>query len=215
MITEIKCLDISKRFGFEWIFKNLTFTFYINKIHGIVGPNGAGKSSFLKIISGFSTPTGGEISYHGSFGTKKQEQIFNHVSFCAPYIDLIEEMTVQEIIEFQHKLQPFQDLEMVQQEVKSFPFPGILQKHILELSSGMKQRLKLALSILSPAEILLMDEPGSNLDDRANEWWKQLLAQHCNNRVILIASNDSSDLVMIHEKLDINSFKLMPRQKNL
>jgi ABC-type multidrug transport system ATPase subunit len=213
MITEIKCVDLSKRFGFEWIFKNLSFNFSTDKIYGIVGPNGAGKSSFLKIVSGFSTPTKGEISYTDTTGSKKQEQVFDRVTFCAPYIDLIEEMTVSEIITFQHNLRPFSDQNTVINEIKSFPFPGILAKRVIELSSGMKQRLKLALSILSDAEILLMDEPGSNLDDRANKWWKELLSKNSKNRIILIASNDAADLVMIHDKLDISVFKPVPKQK--
>ena len=129
------------------------------------------------------------------------------MSFTAPYIDLIEEMMVSELIAFHQVMRPFPDVDLLRAEVRSFPFKGIMSKRIYELSSGMKQRIKLVTAILSGSPILLLDEPGSNLDVPANQWWQELLSRHKAGRIVVIASNDPQDLQQVTRQLDINAFK--------
>lgn len=207
MIDHIKCTSIAKRFQFEWVFRELNYQLESDQIYGILGPNGSGKSTFLKIISGFTTPTKGDIKYNFQGRSFNQSEIFQYIAYTAPYIDLIEEMTVNELINFHHKMRPFPNFDLLKNEIKSFPFKNLLSKRIYELSSGMKQRIKLVTAILSGAKILLLDEPGSNLDVAASQWWQELLELNKLNRIILIASNDPADLHQVTQYLEINNYK--------
>ncbi|HQW11303.1 MAG TPA: ATP-binding cassette domain-containing protein [Saprospiraceae bacterium] len=204
---QVICENIAKRFQYEWVFKELSCLFTSEHIYGILGPNGAGKSTFLKVISGFTTPTRGIVKYVLNDKDWTQSNVYANVGYCAPYIDLIEEMTVLEMVKFNHVMRPFPSIDLVIEGIKQFPFRGILTKRIIELSSGMKQRVKLILAIMSGSAILLLDEPGSNLDTLANVWWQELLVRHRDNRLILIASNDPQDLKLCTSQLDITSYK--------
>jgi ABC-type multidrug transport system ATPase subunit len=178
---------ITKKFRRNTILNDISFSFNAPTSVGITGENGKGKSTLMKIISGYLTPTSGTIEY--SFDNKKieTEDIFQSISFAAPYLDLIENMTLIESIDF-HLLHKSSNL-----NTKELIDLAYLQEHQNKLvgsfSSGMKQRLKLALALSSKTPLILLDEPTSNLDQKAKSWFQTTFQSFCQDKMVFIASN--------------------------
>lgn len=192
---------------YERVLKDFNYNFEINKCYGLRGPNGSGKSTLIKILSGFSTPSKGSITFTIQGQQVNISDVFAQVTMAAPYIELIDEMTVHELLHFHHGLRPFLNYELALNEVKLLPFKGILSKRISELSSGMKQRIKLILALLTKSSIVLLDEPGSNLDASGKDWFEQLLLANKSNKIIIIASNEEEDLRQAVELVYLPDYK--------
>src|SRR6478609_11181093 len=96
----IQVENLGKRFNREWIFKNLTSTFEQGNTYAITGPNGSGKSTLLQVLWGQMPSSSGKISYHLKDKAVAIEDVFQHVSIATPYMDLIEEYTLEEMIRF-------------------------------------------------------------------------------------------------------------------
>jgi ABC-type multidrug transport system ATPase subunit len=215
----IELNNIGKRFRYEWIFKNLSHTFENGKAYAILGPNGSGKSTLMKILSGHLTPSEGRITFHNDGKKSDSEAIYHLISYAAPYIDLIEELSLSEIIAFHSKFIPLsKKLSGSTSTAKANALIDILgfqkakNKEIRFFSSGMKQRLKLALAICSETPILLLDEPTTNLDAQGVEWYQNLIKDYVlsnptPSRLIITASNIEHDYLFCDEKLDILSYK--------
>lgn len=183
--------NISKRYKREWIFKSISLELKTGDHCVILGANGSGKSTLLKIISGAMLPSDGNISYYNNEAKSpiSSEKIHKHISIAAPYMELIEDYTLTEHIEFHFhfkKLLP---------NIKPSEIPDLIglehasDKQLKYFSSGMKQRVKLGLAILSDTSLLLLDEPCSNLDQKGIDWYKQLISKHTLNRTTLVCSN--------------------------
>lgn len=200
---KVQLIDIAKRFNKEWIFKGVNLTLESGKIYGLTGANGSGKTTLLSIISHFVAPTEGELKY--DLGTKLD--LRKSISVASPAISLLEEMTVQEAIEFHAHYKPFRNSYSVNDVFAMLGFEKHKNKLLRELSTGMKQRVKLVLAILSQSEILLLDEPGSNLDDAGFVFWKDLLSKNAAGRIVVIASNDQQDLEICSERIEMQRWK--------
>ena len=199
--------NIGKRYLYEWIFKKINFQFKTATRYAILGTNGSGKSTFLKIISGHLSPSKGTILYQENNQAIDSDNLYKQVSFAAPYIDLIEEFTLQEAIRFHQKFKPFRSNITTAEFLQLIQLEHAASKEIRFFSSGMKQRLKLGLAICSNSSILLLDEPTSNLDEKSIDWYQQLLNKFADNRLILIASNEKRDIQDCEEQLNILDYK--------
>lgn len=199
--------NIGKRYLYEWIFKKINFQFKSANRYAILGANGSGKSTFLKIISGHLSPSKGSISYQENNQSIDSDDLYKQVSFAAPYIDLIEEFTLQEAIRFHQKFKPFRSNITTTEFLQLIQLEHAASKEIRFFSSGMKQRLKLGLAICSNSSILLLDEPTSNLDEKSIDWYQQLLNKFADNRLVLIASNEKRDIQDCGEQLNILDYK--------
>ncbi|MEY2899130.1 MAG: hypothetical protein RL138_1183 [Bacteroidota bacterium] len=200
---KVQLIDVAKRFNKEWIFKGVNLTLEANKIYGLTGANGSGKTTLLSILSHFVAPTEGEINYElGSESDLRQS-----ISVASPAISLLEEMSVLEAIEFHAHYKPFRNSLNAKAVIQLLGFEKHQNKLLRELSTGMKQRVKLVLAILSQSEILLLDEPGSNLDAAGFEFWKGLLKNNSKDRIVVIASNDEQDLAICDQRLDMMQWK--------
>jgi ABC-type multidrug transport system ATPase subunit len=186
--------ELSKRFNREWIFKNLTQKFTGGNIYAIKGSNGAGKSTLLQVLSGHIPPTSGTIEYIFSDNQViSTENFYRHISIAAPYMDLIEEFTLAEHLDFHFKLKPIRE-GVTQNDLLDIMYLKHAQdKFISNFSSGMKQRLKLAMAFYSRASILFLDEPGTNLDQQAFDWYRDQLSKIPSNSLVFIASNNSAE----------------------
>ena len=204
---EIELLEVAKRYRFEWIFKNINYHFHSQHRYAILGNNGTGKSTFLKILSGHLTPSKGKIIFRSSANELDIEAVYQHVAYAAPYIDLIEEFTLREAIDFHQKFKPLQDGLNTDELIRLLGFQNSRDKEVKFFSSGMKQRLKLALTIGSQAEILLLDEPTTNLDQQGMDWYQELLDTYCEGRLLIIASNVQADYERCTHFLNIMDFK--------
>jgi ABC-type multidrug transport system ATPase subunit len=186
---QIKLTDIGKRYNYEWIFRNVHHEFDAVSNYAILGSNGSGKSTLLQLIAGNLIPSQGTISYRKENIEIDVENIYAHISLAAPYLELLEEFTLTESIEFHARFKPFYKGLHTQQLLSLMQLEKAKDKQLKYFSSGMKQRVRLALAILSDTALLLLDEPTSNLDKNAIHWYQQLIATYSGNRLIIVASN--------------------------
>ncbi len=182
-----------RKFYAEWIFRNLNLELLSADSLAILGPNGSGKSTLLQLISGNTLPTEGTIMYFENEKRIAGEEIFQHLSFAAPYLELIEEFTLTEMVRF-HFLFKKPVHNFSEKEIISLSGLEHAEKKVLKyFSSGMKQRVKLSLALLSDVKIILLDEPCSNLDKEAVQWFRQLVTTYSKDKITLVCSNNQSE----------------------
>jgi ABC-type multidrug transport system ATPase subunit len=199
--------NLGKRFGREWIFRKLTYSFESGKTYAITGANGSGKSTLMQILWGQSPPTTGDLSYSCGDTTVPVEEIYQHVSIATPYMDLIDEFTLLEQIEFHFKLKKIQQGMTTNDLIERMYLTKNKDKVIGNFSSGMKQRVKLGLAFFTEANLLFLDEPGTNLDKNAFEWYLDLLTNKKSDSIIFIASNNPEEYPGTVETVNIMGFK--------
>ena len=169
----------SKRFNKEWIFSNLNFSFVTGQHYALIGNNGSGKSTLLQIIAGYIGLTKGQVHWVDNDDQSiDSSNIFQHISIAAPYLELVEEFTALEQIAFHQQFKPIQSNLNPMDLLDKIGLSKAADKQIRNFSSGMKQRLKLALAIFDQAPILLLDEPCSNLDQEGIQTYHQLINQY-------------------------------------
>ena len=198
---EIAVDRLGKRYQHGWVFRNLSFLFQSNNIYGISGRNGSGKSTFLKIISGLLSATEGKIQYVSGQESVKREDIYQYLSVAAPYTELLEEFTLAEMIDFHTGFKPSDRFSDTAQWIEMMQLGSAAHRPMVQFSSGMKQRVKLGLALYSKAEIIFLDEPTSNLDENAKDWFFQHLDLQRQNKLIFIASNEEQDFKFCAERI--------------
>lgn len=206
---EISLQQVGKRFNRDWIFRKLDYTFQSGKSYAITGPNGSGKSTLLQVIAGSTNQSEGSIFYkseaeNGQSGIAT-ENIYQHVSIVAPYLELIEEMTAKEFLEFhssfKHLTHPIDEI------LSIIGLEKAANKQIRYYSSGMKQRIKLAQAVFVDAPILLLDEPCTNLDKTGYDLYHQLIENYCKSKLVIVSSNDENEMDFCEERLSILDWK--------
>ncbi|HEX3024710.1 MAG TPA: ABC transporter ATP-binding protein [Chitinophagaceae bacterium] len=203
----IQLTDAGKRFNRDWIFRHVNYTFQKGKSYAITGPNGSGKSTLLQAIASSMNVSEGYIQY--TVDTKKilEEDIYQHVSIAAPYLEVIEEMSAKEFLLFHSSFKPLLSSVTIDEIIKIIGLEKTADKQIRYFSSGMKQRIKLAQAIFSDADILLLDEPCTNLDATGYALYHQLIKNYCNNKLIIVSSNDENEMDFCEEKISIMDYK--------
>jgi ABC-type multidrug transport system ATPase subunit len=181
--------NIGKRYNYEWIFRKVDQEFAIGSNCVILGSNGSGKSTLLQVIAGNLTHSEGNIKFQISGSGIEEDDRYRYLSYAAPYLDLYEEFTLKESIEFQSKFKPFQKHLSTGEIIQLTELEKAKDKQLKYFSSGMKQRVRLALAILADTPLLLLDEPASNLDKKAIGWYQKLVNDHSKDRLIIVASN--------------------------
>lgn len=204
---EIKLEDVAKRFNYQIIFKGINYSFSDREKYAILGINGSGKSTLLKILSGFLTPTQGKVSFNINGKNIKVEEIYKVVNYVAPYIALPQKLTLEEIFDFHAAFKSLNDGLSKQDFIGILNLKNIKNKYISEFSSGMKQRLKLALAFLFKSDYLLLDEPLVNLDSQGFDWYKMLINSYLCDRLLIIASNDKAEYFCCNKHINIADFK--------
>jgi ABC-type multidrug transport system ATPase subunit len=202
-MTKISLTQAGKRFNKDWIFTHLDFNFNQGQHYAIIGNNGSGKSTLLQIIAGYGTLTKGKLAWDGHDDTT----IFQDISFAAPYLELVEEFTTLEQFNFHTQFKPLQKQLNVQSIIELIGLKKATNKQIRYFSSGMKQRLKLALAIFSDSPILLLDEPCSNLDKEGYELYSHLIQQYALHKLIIVGSNDTSEYKFCSQHLNLMDYK--------
>lgn len=189
----ISLSKISRKFNYEWIFRDVDFEFEQNNAYAILGSNGSGKSTLLQIISGHLHPSAGTITYSHNHTEIPVDDFFRHVTYSGPYLELIEEFTLEEMLTFHSRFRKF----CRQLDVNAvMEITGLIRnrnKPIKYFSSGMKQRVRLAIALLTESEVVLLDEPAANLDRKAIEWYRNLVFENRADRIIIVCSNSQAD----------------------
>jgi ABC-type multidrug transport system ATPase subunit len=204
----ISLFDLGKRFNRDWIFRRLTYEFSAGNSYALIGPNGSGKSTLLQVIGGALFFNEGTIRYTDSTQHEiKDELVFKQVAIAAPYLELIEEMTGQELLDFHQTFKPFIKGKNSAAILHEVGLSDAAQKQIRYYSSGMKQRLKLAQSFFCDTPVLLLDEPCTNLDQNGIELYHRLLSLYTQNRIVIIASNDPVEYKFCQQQLLLSEYK--------
>lgn len=201
--------NIGKRYNFEWIFRSVNYEFTSDHNYVIIGSNGSGKSTLLQVIAGNLIASEGKITYTDDNSKNiSEEDIFKKLSFASPYLELYEDFTLVESIEFQAQFKPLMKGLSTQQIVDLCELEKDKNKQLKNYSSGMKQRVRLALAILCDSPLLLLDEPTSNLDKKAIGWYQNLISQYASNRLIIVCSNEQEhEYPFCDKQLNIEDFK--------
>jgi len=184
---------ISRKFNYEWIFRDVDFEFEQGNSYAILGSNGSGKSTLLQIISGHLHASGGIVVYNHENKEIPVDDFFRYVTFSGPYLELIEEFTLEEMLTFHSRFRKFRNNLDVNGVMEATGLIRNRNKPIKYFSSGMKQRVRLAIALLTESEVVLLDEPVANLDRKAIEWYRNLVAENHKNRIIIVCSNSQSE----------------------
>ena len=190
---EVALHQAGKRYNFNWIFKSIDLRLEAGSRWVFLGSNGSGKSTLMQLVSGSTILSEGSIVWRINNNVIRQEDVYQYISIAAPYLELIEEFTLEEHVRFHFS---------VKRPLNNLPINEILhisglasraQLKVGYFSSGMKQRLKLLLAILSDTPLLLLDEPLSNLDKDASKWYLYMIDRFGKNRTIVVCSNSVED----------------------
>ena len=204
---KISLEHIGRRFNREWIFRDVNYEFESESSYAILGANGAGKSTLLQVISGSLSSSEGKISYLQGDTIIDQEKVFIHLSMAAPYLELIEEFTLTELIDFHFRFKKYREGFSREGVIELLGLKNSEFKAIKYFSSGMKQRVKLALAFCSDTAILLLDEPASNLDQQGIDWYLSLASTLSSDRLLVICSNQEQEYSFCRHRLNIADYK--------
>lgn len=199
--------NIGRRFNRDWIFRGIDYIFVSGRIYAVLGPNGSGKSTLLQVLNGSLAPSAGKLSFFLEDKLLEVEEAYQHLSLAAPYLELIEEFTLNEMIDFHFKFKSYIAGIDKTKLIRVLAMPESKDKLIKYFSSGMKQRLKLILAFCSDTHLLMLDEPTSNLDAQGVEWYLSLVQQFAKNRLTIICSNQEHEYSFCDEQLDITDYK--------
>lgn len=199
--------DAGKRFNHEWIFRYFTYRFKSGNSYAITGHNGSGKSTLLQVIGGSMLMNEGIIEWNYNNKNISTENIYAQVSICAPYLDVIEEMTLREFLQFHQTFKPFVQGITVEKIIAILGLEKAADKQIRYYSSGMRQRAKLAQCIFSDTPIVLLDEPCTNLDEDGINLYHQLIKDYCSGRLVIVSSNDKTEYSFCNEIIAISDYK--------
>jgi ABC-type multidrug transport system ATPase subunit len=205
----IQLSNAGKRFNRDWIFRNINYSFESGKSYAIIGPNGSGKSTLLQIIAASITVSEGAVEYtqEEERSIISTEEIYKHIALTAPYLELIEEMTATEFLQFHASFKPLLPGIEINTILGIIGLERAVTKQIRFYSSGMKQRLKLAQAIFSNVSILLLDEPCTNLDASGYTLYYQLIKDFCKDKLLIVSSNDINEYNFCDERLSILDYK--------
>ena len=200
--------SINKTFGRRLIFNDITFKINSSTIFGISGPNGSGKSTLVKIIANIISPSSGKL-IHNFNGTEiKPENLHNHIGLVSPYLVLYDEFTAYENLNYFSEIRgiPF-NKGRVDDLLNKFLLFNRKEDLVKTYSSGMKQRLKFIFALMHSPQLIILDEPTSNLDDEGKEVVYELVKEEGSNNIVIIASNEKTDLSLCNETIDLKNHK--------
>lgn len=204
----ISLQNVSKSFGRERVVRDLSHVFEPGSRTALLGPNGSGKSTLLQLVGGFSIPTKGTVAHELNGTLLEPDQVYRHISIAAPYMSLYEELSLREAIASHVRFKPLRGDLGLEEVARIALLEKHLDKPVRDFSSGMKQRLKLALAVLSDTSLLLLDEPTSNLDANGGAWFAELLEKNIGERTFVVASNKQKmEIELCRAIVEVDSWK--------
>ena len=183
---------IEKKFGNTLLFSNINFNLAKGDSFYITGPNGSGKSTLLQILAGIQKPTSGSIIYSSDNSIIERDDYKNFFGFTGPQVNPYDMLTAAENLMFTSSENA--DENLINEYLGKFGLYRHRNKPVKFYSSGMKQRLRLIHALIDNHEILMLDEPCSNLDTNGRDILYKILGEIKINKMIIIATNESGDI---------------------
>jgi heme exporter protein A len=212
-MISLEVKDLTKSFGYRKVFEGINFSIKSGKSLVITGKNGSGKTTLLKILAGFLRPSKGEVVISLDGQIRKKEDQRKLLGFVAPDLFLYDELTALENLEFLVKVQGlgFNKSEL-NKKLEEMGLRGRGGDLVSSYSSGMKQRLKYVFALLNNPRILLLDEPGSNLDEPGIFLLDKIIEEQKKRGILVLATNDKRETKYGDEilNLDEKSFSVIP-----
>lgn len=198
--------NIGKYFGERKIFSNINFEISSGSSISITGPNGSGKTTLMRIISGLINPTDGNVSYFNNSNELSVREKYNHLGLVGPYLELYDDLTAMENLRFFSKMKRISNQDnIIFDLLEKMNLSGHESDLVKNYSSGMKQRLKYVFALLDSPEILLVDEPTSNLDKEGINTVYEIMENQKSEGILIIATNDEADLKFGDRQIAITS----------
>lgn len=204
---KIKLQEASKRFQYEWIFRNLNLELNQGDSLAITGGNGSGKSTLLKCISGSIPFSSGKMTFESEGKLISESDWYKYLAISAPYLELPEEFSLIELINFHFKFKSPLNQIQPKELIEILYLDQHIAKPVSQFSSGMKQRLKLGIALFSDVPVILLDEPTSNLDKKGIAWYTDLIQNFQKERILIVCSNEPREYEFCEQKLALEDFK--------
>ena len=197
MITTLNLIKLSKDYDGKNAVKDISFKVNKNEIIGILGPNGCGKTTTIGMILGLLKPTKGKILINGKEIENQRVDLLNNLNFISPYVELPKKLSVKQNLEIYGRLYDVKNLDSkIEYLSEKLRLNEIIHKITGELSSGQKNRVSLAKSIINDPDILLLDEPTASLDPETGDFVRSFLESYQIEKKtsILLASHNMSEV---------------------
>ncbi len=197
MQTPLEVIGLSKFYEKKKAVKDISFKVNKNEIIGILGPNGCGKTTTIGMILGLLKPTNGKVLINGINIEKKRVELLNNLNFISPYVELPKKLTVKQNLIVYGKLYDVKNLKLkIEYLSEKLRLKEIINKVTGELSSGQKNRVSLAKSIINDPPVLLLDEPTASLDPETGDFVRSFLEDYQKEKEtsILLASHNMSEV---------------------
>ena len=197
MDTQLEVIELSKTYNNKEAVKNISFKIDRNEIIGILGPNGCGKTTTIGMILGLLKPSKGKVLINGIEIENKRVDLLNNLNFISPYIELPKKLTVRQNLEVYGRLYDVKNLKSkIDFLMEKLRLSGIIDKITGELSSGQKNRVSLAKSIINEPKVLLLDEPTASLDPETGDFVRSFLENYQKEKKasILLASHNMAEV---------------------
>ena len=197
MSISLEIINLSKTYGSKEAVQNITFEINQNEIIGILGPNGCGKTTTIGMILGLLKPTRGKVLINGIEIEKNRVSLLNKLNFISPYIELPKKLTVKQNLEVYGRLYDVKELKnKINYLCEKLRLNEFINKVTGELSSGQKNRVSLAKSIINDPSVLLLDEPTASLDPETGNFVRSFLEEYQKEKKtsILLASHNMSEV---------------------
>ena len=197
MTTPLEIIDLSKSYDLKEAVRNISFEVNENEIIGILGPNGCGKTTTIGMILGLLKPSKGKVLINGIEIEKQRVGLLNELNFISPYIELPKKLTVKQNLEVYGRLYDVKELEnKIDYLCEKLRLNEFINKITGELSSGQKNRVSLAKSIINDPSVLLLDEPTASLDPETGDFVRSFLEEYQKEKKtsILLASHNMAEV---------------------
>lgn len=202
--------QLSKKFGQNLVWQNLSFR-HEEGVLGIEGPNGSGKSTLLQCLAGLLAPSSGRITWQNNGQQLEINAVKQNIGYAAPYISLYRELSIIENLDFLSKLRKTETDQQYQKLLlKRVELNRVSDRPYGNLSTGQQQRARLAAALFTNPPILLLDEPGSNLDEQGRTLIADIVARAKNDKkLVILASNNKNELDLCDRTFSVHKEKVV------
>ena len=205
MNTPLEVIELSKVYNKKEAVKNISFKIQKNQTMGLLGPNGCGKTTSIGMMLGLITPTSGEILIDGiKLDSKSRIKLLSLMNFASPYIELPKKLTVKQNLEVYARMYGILNKDKrIKELIEDLNLRQFLDKKTGELSSGQKNRVSLAKSLINKPKLLFLDEPTASLDPDVGDFVRQYLEKYKkeNDLTVLLASHNMKEVEQLCGKI--------------